>query len=47
MMMNWLEPGKDIEVPDPYYDGRFQLVYDMLVEAIDAMADQLSQKNSE
>jgi protein-tyrosine phosphatase len=47
MMMNWVEPGKDIEVPDPYYDGRFQLVYDMLVEAIDRMTNQLSQKNLE
>jgi protein-tyrosine phosphatase len=42
MMMNWVENGKNIEVPDPYYDGRFQLVYEMLVEAIDAMIYQLT-----
>lgn len=44
MMMNWVEPGKNIEVPDPYYDGRFRLVYDMLDEAIDSMVIHLTSK---
>jgi protein-tyrosine phosphatase len=35
MIMNFANPGKNIPVPDPYYDNRFSLVYEMLEEAID------------
>jgi protein-tyrosine phosphatase len=41
MIMNWVEKGKDISVPDPYYDGRFSLVYDMLEEATEAFIGQV------
>ncbi len=45
MIMNFVEPNKNIVVPDPYYDNRFSLVYDMLTEAIDAFVDQHVKKN--
>jgi protein-tyrosine phosphatase len=35
MIMNFAEPNKNIPVPDPYYDERFGLVFEMLTEAID------------
>jgi protein-tyrosine phosphatase len=36
MIMNFINPKSNTEVPDPYYDGRFELVYQMLDEACDA-----------
>lgn len=33
--------GTPADVPDPYYDGRFQLVYDMLDDACDKVLEQL------
>ena len=42
MIMNYLEPGKNMPVPDPYYDGRFALVYEMLEQAVDQMVLQLA-----
>ena len=42
MIMNYLEPGKNIPVPDPYYDGKFALVYEMLENAIDQIVLQLA-----
>ena len=35
LYMNLANPGKNIEVPDPYYDGRFAEVFDLLNEASD------------
>jgi protein-tyrosine phosphatase len=35
MIMNFASPNKNIPVPDPYYDNRFGLVFDMLTEAVD------------
>lgn len=37
MIMNFSIPGKNVPVPDPYYDGKFSLVYEMLEEAIDKL----------
>jgi protein-tyrosine phosphatase len=37
MIMNYVSFRKNIQVPDPYYDNRFDLVYNMLDEAIDAL----------
>jgi protein-tyrosine phosphatase len=37
MIMNFSRPDSDFEVPDPYYDNRFQLVYDLLDEACEAV----------
>lgn len=37
MIMNFSNPEKNLPVPDPYYDGRFALVFEMLEEAIDKL----------
>ena len=37
MILNYIEEGKNMAVPDPYYDGRFSLVYDLLEQAIDEL----------
>jgi len=33
MMMDFVYPGENIDIPDPYYDGSFGRVFDMLKEA--------------
>jgi protein-tyrosine phosphatase len=33
-VMDYIDPQGTLEVPDPYYDGRFQEVYDLLEKAI-------------
>lgn len=35
LIMNFESPGKNIAVPDPYYDGRFDEVYSLLDRCID------------
>jgi len=37
MLMNYRDPGKNEQVPDPYYHGGFPYVYKMIEEAIDAL----------
>jgi protein-tyrosine phosphatase len=37
LIMNFSRPETDFEVPDPYYDNRFQLVYDLLDEACERL----------
>jgi protein-tyrosine phosphatase len=37
MIMNYVHPNSDAIVPDPYYDNRFELVYDLLDDACDAV----------
>lgn len=37
MLMNYLHPGQDLEVPDPYYHGGFPKVYEMVDNAIEAL----------
>jgi protein-tyrosine phosphatase len=39
LIMNFSRPNSHLEVPDPYYDNRFQLVYDLLDEACEAVVD--------
>lgn len=43
MILNEIHPGEDMSVPDPYYgnDG-FQLVFDLLNEACEKIAQNLS-----
>jgi protein-tyrosine phosphatase len=36
LIMNFATPKSNEEVPDPYYDGRFELIYKMLDEACEA-----------
>jgi protein-tyrosine phosphatase len=40
LIMNFVNPEAHHEVPDPYYDGRFELVYQMLDEACEAFLKQ-------
>lgn len=42
MLLNYLYPGENRAVPDPYYDGGFQNVYDMISDAVSALLDQYS-----
>jgi protein-tyrosine phosphatase len=43
MIMNELHPGKNINVPDPYYnDNGFEEVYEMLDKACDKIIDKYS-----
>lgn len=35
MLMNLAYPGKNQQVPDPYYDGRFEEVYQLLDVALE------------
>ena len=44
MILNEIHPGENISVPDPYYgnDG-FQLVFDLLNEACEKIAQDLKQ----
>ena len=44
MILNEIHPGKNMSVPDPYYsnDG-FQLVFDLLNEACEKIAQDLKQ----
>lgn len=37
MILNYLHPGENRQVPDPYYNGGFQNVYDLLNEACEAV----------
>ena len=43
LILNESHPGKDLEVPDPYYGGErgFLEVYDMLDEATDVILEKL------
>jgi protein-tyrosine phosphatase len=36
LVMNFLHPGRNMAVPDPYYDNRFDEVYHLLDQAIDS-----------
>jgi protein-tyrosine phosphatase len=36
LIMSFAKPKSNEDVPDPYYDGRFDLVYEMLDEACEA-----------
>ncbi|MBL7813733.1 MAG: low molecular weight phosphotyrosine protein phosphatase [Saprospiraceae bacterium] len=37
LIMNFVYPNSQTIVPDPYYDNRFELVYELLNEASDAL----------
>ncbi len=48
MILNVVEPGSNNEVPDPYYGGSngFEVVYQMLDEACELIADQIEEYNT-
>ena len=35
LLLNFHHPGRNAAVPDPYYDGKFDTVYDLLDVALD------------
>ena len=37
LILNYTYPGQNRAVPDPYFDGGFQKVYDLLNEAMDQL----------
>lgn len=37
LVMNYLYPGKNMAVPDPYYDDRFDEVYELLDAALEQL----------
>ena len=39
LLMDYAYPGQNREVPDPYYEGGFPAVFDMVGEAVDALVD--------
>ncbi len=41
LLMNYLFPNENRVVPDPYYDGGFDHVFDMISKAVDAMIEEL------
>ena len=42
LIMNFVYPGENRAVPDPYFDGGFPKVYSLLHEAIDKMSNEYS-----
>jgi protein-tyrosine phosphatase len=47
MILNVTNPGKNFDVPDPYYSGNdgFELIFRLLDDACEKIADSL-EKNS-
>lgn len=47
LIMNTVEPGSAIDVPDPYYSGNdgFELVFNMLDKACEKIADNIENQN--
>jgi protein-tyrosine phosphatase len=48
MILNYLFPGENVDVPDPYYglQNGFDMVYEMLDETCDNLAKKLIEKHS-
>ncbi len=42
LYMNFAYPDSNIDVPDPYYDGRFEEVFSLLNEATDKIIEKLT-----
>jgi protein-tyrosine phosphatase len=49
MILNVSNPGRNLEIPDPYYSGNdgFELVYRMLDNACEMIADSIENKNND
>jgi protein-tyrosine phosphatase len=43
-LMSYLPGAEYAEVPDPYYDGRFELVYDLVERATSALLETIRQE---
>ncbi|MGL2966434.1 low molecular weight protein-tyrosine-phosphatase [Flavobacterium sp. XGLA_31] len=48
MILNYLFPGENVDVPDPYYglQNGFDMVYEMLDETCEILAQKLIEKHS-
>ncbi len=44
LIMNFVAPDSNQEVPDPYWDGRFDEVFQMLDNACDALLEHFTRK---
>ena len=44
LILNFSRPNSNEEVPDPYYDNRFELVYQLLDEACEAVLLKFKEK---
>ena len=44
LVRNFESPGRNIAVPDPYYDGRFDEVYDILDKSLDKFVETMLYK---
>ncbi len=42
LILNYVYPERNMAVPDPYYNGGFQKVYDLLDEALDGLIESFS-----
>lgn len=42
MLLNYLYPGENRQVPDPYYEGGFDVVFQMIEKSVDKMIDSIS-----
>lgn len=42
MLLNYVHPGENRQVPDPYYTGGFPFVFDMVAKAVDAFVEKYS-----
>lgn len=45
-LMEFAPPGMPLDVPDPYYTGRFDLVYDLVTEGSKGLLAHIRQKES-
>ena len=41
LLLNYTHPGQNRQVPDPYYEGGFDSVYQMIYQAVDDLIKQL------
>ncbi len=47
LFMNMAYPGVNMDVPDPYYDGRFQEVFELLDEASENILENIVNKKED
>jgi len=40
LILNYLHPDKNMAVPDPYYDGNFEGVYNLLKQAVECIPNE-------
>lgn len=41
LIMDYVYPGRNMAVPDPYFDGNFERVYELLYKALDKISEEL------